>query len=69
VHGRVVDKHQVDGRNEVHLEVGCRNQRGEETTPGSAVVLLPTRDRAVELPPPPVNTLDELLAAEIARHA
>ena len=53
----------------VALEVGCRNQRGEETTPGTAVVLLPTRERAVELPPPPADTLDELLAAEIARHA
>ncbi len=69
VHGRVVDKVQADGRNEVHLELGCWNQRGEETTPGTAVVLLPTRDRAVELPAPPADTLDELLAAEIARHA
>ena len=69
VRGRVVDKVQADGRNEVHLEIGCRNQRGEETTPGTAVVLLPTRDRAVELPAPPADTLDELLAAEIARHA
>jgi hypothetical protein len=65
----VVDKVQADGRNEVHLEVSCWNQRGEETTPGTAVVLLPTRERAVELPPPPADTLDELLAAEIARHA
>jgi hypothetical protein len=49
--------------------VGCWNQRGEQTSPGSAVVLLPTRDRAVELPAPPADSLDELLAAEIARHA
>ena len=53
VRGRVVDKVQADGRNEVHLEVGCWNQRGEETTPGTAVVLLPTRERAVELPAAP----------------
>jgi hypothetical protein len=33
------------------------------------LVLLPTRDRAVELPAPPADTLDELLAAEIAHHA
>ena len=59
----------MDGRNEVHLEVGCWNQRGEQTSPGSAVVLLPTRDRAVELPAPPADTLDELLAVEIQRHA
>ena len=69
VRGKVVDKVQVDGRNEVHLEVGCWNQRGEQSTPGTAVVLLPTRDKAVELPEPPAGTLDELLAAEIARHA
>jgi acyl dehydratase len=69
VRGRVTDKVQVDGRNEVHLEVSCWNQRGEETTPGSAVVLLPTRDRAVELPPPPADSLEGLLAVEIARFA
>ena len=69
VRGTVVDKVQADGRNEVHLEVSCWNQRGEQTTPGSAVVLLPTRDRAVELPTPPASSLDELLAVEIARHA
>ena len=68
VRGKVVDKVQADGRNEVHLEVGCWNQRGEQTTPGSAVVLLPTRERAVELPAPPADSLEELLAVEIARH-
>ena len=66
VRGKVVDKVQADGRNEVHLEVGCWNQRGEQTTPGSAVVLLPTRERAVELPAPPADSLEELLAVEIA---
>jgi acyl dehydratase len=69
VRGTVVDKVQAEGRNEVHLEVGCWNQRGEQTTPGRAVVLLPSRGRAVELPRPPANDLEELLAAEIARYA
>ena len=69
VRGTVTDKVQVDGRNEVHLEVSCWNQRGEQTTPGSAIVLLPTRDRAVELPAPPAGSLEGLLAAEIARFA
>ena len=69
VRGRVVDKRQVDGRNEVHLEVSCHNQRGETTTPGTAVVLLPTRNAPVGLPVPPAGSLDELLAAEIARLA
>ncbi|MFG1923388.1 MaoC family dehydratase N-terminal domain-containing protein [Cryptosporangium sp. NPDC048952] len=69
VHGRVTDKRQVDGRNEVHLEVSCTNQRGETTTPGTAVVLLPTRSAPVDLPQPPADSLDELLAAEITRLA
>ena len=69
VRGTVTGKVQVDGRNEVHLEVSCWNQRGEQTTPGTAVVLLPTRDRAVELPAPPAGSLRELLAVEIARFA
>jgi len=64
-----VDKVQADGRNEVHLEVGCWNQRGELTSPGTAVVLLPTRERPVELPAPPADSMEELLAAEIARHS
>ncbi|CAI7980137.1 MaoC_dehydrat_N domain-containing protein [Frankia sp. Hr75.2] len=69
VRGRVVDKVQVDGRNEVHLELSCQNQRGETTTPGTAVVLLPTREAPVTLPAPPADTLDELLKVEIARLA
>jgi acyl dehydratase len=69
VRGTVVDKVQVEGRNEVHVEVGCWNQRGEQTTPGTAVVLLPTRSDPVQLPVPPADSLEELLAAEIARFA
>jgi acyl dehydratase len=67
VRGTVVDKISDGGRNEVHIAISCWNQRGEETTPGTAVVLLPTRDRAVDLPAPPADNLEELLAAEIAR--
>jgi acyl dehydratase len=69
IRGKVMDKVQADGRNEVHLEVACWNQRGEQTTPGSAVVLLPTRESAVELPVPPADRLEELLAVEIARYS
>lgn len=69
VRGKVVDKVQVDGRNEVHLDVSCTNQRGETTTPGTAVVLLPTRQGPVELPVPPADDLEALLALEIERHA
>ncbi|WP_433761364.1 FAS1-like dehydratase domain-containing protein [Nocardia sp. CA-135398] len=67
VRGTVVDKRQVDGRNEIHLEVRCENQRGEITTPGTAVVLLPTRDHPVELPAPPAPDLDGMVAHELAR--
>jgi acyl dehydratase len=69
IRGKVTGKVTAGDRNEVHLEVSCWNQRGEQTTPGTAVVLLPTRDRPVELPAPPAGSLDELLAIEIERHA
>ncbi|ASR03060.1 MaoC family dehydratase N-terminal domain-containing protein [Gordonia rubripertincta] len=71
--GKVVDKRQVTDeqgtRNEVHLELACTNQRGETNTPGTAVVLLPTREAAVELPKPPADDLQSLLAHEIERFA
>jgi hypothetical protein len=69
VRGQVVDKQQVDGRNEVHLEVRCENQRGEITTPGTAVVLLPTREAPVELPEPPAPDLDGMVAYELDKFA
>jgi acyl dehydratase len=65
--GRVVDKREVDGRHEVHLEVRCENQVGEVTSPARAVVLLPTRDAAVGLPNPPVDTIDDMVQWEMAR--
>ncbi|ROO87895.1 acyl dehydratase [Actinocorallia herbida] len=67
VTGKVVDKTVVDGRHEVHLELACTNQRGQVATPGTAVVLLPTRDAAVTLPTPPADNLTDLLAYEIER--
>ncbi|WP_433710343.1 FAS1-like dehydratase domain-containing protein [Nocardia sp. CA-084685] len=67
VRGTVVDKRQADGRNEIHLEVRCENQRGEITTPGTAVVLLPTRAHPVELPTPPTPDLDGMVSHELAR--
>jgi len=69
VTGRVVDKVASEGRHEVHLELACTNQRGEVSTPGEAVVLLPTRDAAVTLPTPPADDLTGLLAYEIERFA
>lgn len=69
VKGRVTDKKQQDGRHEVYLDVWCENQRGEITSPGQAVVLLPTRDQPVTLPQPPVPTMEEMIKYEMERLA
>lgn len=54
--GRVVDKRREGDLNCVAVDVWCENQRGEITTPGSAVVLLPSRERGpVRLPTPPAD--------------
>jgi hypothetical protein len=67
VRGEVVGKRQQDGRHEVHLALRCENQRGEVTTPGTAIVLLPTREQPVELPRPPASTLESMVAYELRR--
>lgn len=67
VRGEVVDTVQTKGRNEVHLSVTCQNQRGEVSTPGTAVVLLPTREAPVTLPAPPAPDLDGMVKHELAR--
>jgi acyl dehydratase len=41
--GKVIDKYEKNGEYVVELEVGIMNQRGENTAPGTAVVVLPTR--------------------------
>lgn len=69
VRGTVVDKVEIEGRCEVHLELTCENQRDEMTTTGTAVVLLPTFDGPVKLPQPARQNLADLLAVEVARHA
>lgn len=53
--GTVARRYLAEGeRPAVDLELRCVNQRGEETTPGTATVLLPSRERgAVRLPDPP----------------
>lgn len=68
VRGEVVDKRQEQGRNEVHLKVWCENQRGEITTPGTAVVLLPSPGEPVVLPDPPAPDLDGMVRHELARY-
>jgi len=41
--GKVTAKYVKDGEPTVELEIGVINQRGENTAPGMAVVVLPTR--------------------------
>ena len=69
VTGRVVDKRETDRGGEVHLEIECTNQRGVVTSPGSAIVLLPTRKHAVTLPRPPVDSLEAMVRWDAERIA
>jgi acyl dehydratase len=68
VRGEVVDKRVTDVGNEVHVAIRCENQRGEVTTSGTAVVLLPSRDTEITLPEPPAATVDGMLAHELERY-
>lgn len=70
--GEVVDKVQSEGRSgvrsEVHIAMRCTNQRGTVTSPAKAVVLLPSREHGpVELPEPPVRSIQDMLDYEIER--
>jgi hypothetical protein len=53
----------------VHVALRCENQRGEITSPATAVVLLPSKDTAVTLPKPPAEDLDGVLRSELERFA
>jgi hypothetical protein len=66
--GRVKDKAMTDKGGEVRLEIWIENQWGTIVTPGEATVLLPTRDKPVELPRPAVEDIDGLIAHEVERH-
>ena len=65
--GRVTRKYLAEGdRPAVDVELWARNQRGELTTPGTATILLPSREHGpVRLPDPPggATNLEEALAA------
>jgi acyl dehydratase len=69
IKGKVREKRQEAGRNEVHLDIWVENQWGTITSPGTAVVLLPTRDKAVDLPAPAEENIDAMFAHEAARLA
>jgi acyl dehydratase len=69
--GTVTRKYLAEGRPAVDVDLGAVNQRGENTTPGHATILLPSRDRGpVRLPDPPAssNDLQEALDAIAARY-
>jgi acyl dehydratase len=51
-HGRVIRRETVKSGRVVHVEIGVENQRGEETTPGEASVLLFDDGVAKTLPDP-----------------
>jgi len=67
VGGRISRKYVAEGgQTAVDVELWCRNQRGAETTPGSATIMLPSREHgAVRLPDPPdgARTLPDALDA------
>jgi acyl dehydratase len=67
--GRVRDKRQANGGAEVELDLWIENQWGTIVTPGTATVLLPTRDAPVHLPSPPKDQIDALIAHEIQSQA
>jgi acyl dehydratase len=73
VTGTVTDCYLAEGdRPAVDVELTCRNQRDETTTPGSATILLPSREHGpVRLPEPPGGavTLEDAFDATIARFA
>ncbi|MGE4243476.1 FAS1-like dehydratase domain-containing protein [Ramlibacter sp.] len=69
IKGKVTDKVQAEGRNEVHLDIWVENQWGVNVSPGSAVVLLPTREAAVDLPRPAEEDIDAMIRHEVRRHA
>ena len=69
VRGQVTAKSVVDGYHVVEVALRCENQNGAVTSPATAWVLLPTRDRAVQLPTAPAPTQGALLAKEIERLA
>ena len=42
-HGVITDKVVEDGEHRVYLDIDVRNQNGDETSPGTAIVVLPSR--------------------------
>ena len=66
--GEVVDKKETEFGAEVHLKVRVENQWGTVVSPGEAVVLLPKRDKPVDLPRPAEEDIDKMIAHEVERY-
>ena len=70
INGSVAGKRVEDGHYLVDLDLVCTNQRGETTTPGTATVILPSRDHGpVTLPEPPAGSLEGLVQSELKKFA
>lgn len=68
VTGEVVGKRSEGDDRLVDIELRCTNQRGEVTTPGTATIMLPSRETGdVTLPTPPADTLEGLVEVELRR--
>ena len=68
VTGTVVGKRREGEHALVDLELRITNQVGEETTPGTASVILPSHETGpVRLPDPPAETLDGVVQSELRR--
>lgn len=66
--GAVTDKYIADGHAMVDLQLTCTNQASEVTTPGTATVILPSRELGpMRLPAPPADTLEGMVQAELRR--
>lgn len=68
IKGRVKEKELTAAGGEVRLEVWVENQWGTVVSPGSATVLLPTKDKPVELPRPAEEDIERLVEHEVAHH-
>ncbi|MDA9583516.1 hypothetical protein N9R70_03625 [Porticoccaceae bacterium] len=67
--GTVTDKKIENGRYQVHLDLLCVNRAGENSTLGSAVILLPSREGGeVLLPEPPADNLTDLIQHQVEKY-
>ncbi|WP_223262760.1 MaoC family dehydratase N-terminal domain-containing protein [Sphingobium sp. SCG-1] len=68
ISGEVVEKKRTDVGAEVHLKMRVENQWGTMVSPADAIVLLPTREKPVELPRPAEEDIDKMIEHEVERY-